>query len=1355
MKKITLSSFGFLAFWLFGVRSISAQQNNFPCISANTVEINNICKFSSYSYINNSWLKFVPDTSSLLINISNSGNTSNNALDSIIIFESTCDTSNIIYASKIDSGFLYISLQTLSINTEYFIHVLCTNNIPDENDKFELCIYKDFNNCGIELFDHYILLNEVPIIPTFGVIDPTNIPQGFYTINCFQTGGDIILENENTYVHVGSLANDPIVVYNFLDHTYIALSITQPSGVGTLHFTYNLPPDAYAGGSFCIECILYNIIGQEAVCSDEACYYICPDEPIFSQDQSICLGECATLEVVDGNTYTWTDLSTGLVIGNSSSISVCPQTTTSYKVTGFHCQSVEYNHIFTVTVKQPPVINIIGNQTICEDECVTLNTSGGLSTFVWSPATGLNNPNIAIPTACPSTTTTYTLSGVGSNGCSNSASTTVIVNPLPVALIDGYKYTCCATNNVYIATPGFVSYDWEISNNVFFTGDGTNQINVFWGSLTGTSQIITLFITDANGCSNKIIFEVAPCCELPVDIANSIDYTTPDCGPVLLSDLIANNGWTSLISGSQIEINADLIVDVNLTIQDQSTVYVAPERKIIVEPGIILSIVKNSVVKAKCNDMWDGIYVSDISSTVRVSESVIQDALNAIVSENGGLYRIDKSSLLNNHIGIWAKNYNGNHAGYIRESEIRSVTGTLLPPYAGIFSRTYYGIRVENVRDIKFGDASLVDYTNDFRNLVFGIKADLSNIIVVNNIFRNIVNPNSPAGCKGCDCQEGTAICVTANKLATKTAIIGGSGLEKNTLRNCYEGIKGFNYVNLEVRNNDLRDITSHAIFNDNSPNQISKILNNRIVNFNVGIRFNGISGSNNTIVGNTLINNLNITNIVITNVGIYIDNTFKQHPQNLVIGQNDIRSVKTGIWLRNVSGPDVKITNQNLIKFNQLASNNFLPGATYYGIRIENSDDIEISDNRIEKPGQIISSQSDAKNLIGISVENSPASKVTLNEMKKMGKGILAYNICSKSMLGCNTLNKCFDGFYFTGSSANQNGADISYQIINPNTGLPLPTGNIWINSFNSDLAGFIFPPIEWYTNNSYNPTTPSLISGSLIDPLNLNQAINLGNVSPDCSVILQSASPPMKRKAEVEFIASGSNMGSSEYKFLTDQYGYKSIEKNAWLNLNTTDDIVYQNFHASCLPTNISKLKQFEDFVCTEDYSNAEIITNAFVSNNDIEATHKIVNDLVIKNYNIGLDQQDSTMLENIAYLNPSIYGEAVIDARVILEWDLPIEENPQARSEVFLADNKICNDRKLEVNIYPNPSSDRIIIETNGNSYNIFIIDMLGKIQVSKNLTGTKSQLDVSVLPVGVYMINIIEGDQSVSKRFIRIN
>jgi len=76
-----------------------------------------------------------------------------------------------------------------------------------------------------------------------------------------------------------------------------------------------------------------------------------------------------------------------------------------------------------------PTINV-DDETICEGDFVTL-TASGATTYVWSPGTGLSSTTGTTVTANPTTTTTYTVEGTDANGCVNSTTVDVNVNPLP------------------------------------------------------------------------------------------------------------------------------------------------------------------------------------------------------------------------------------------------------------------------------------------------------------------------------------------------------------------------------------------------------------------------------------------------------------------------------------------------------------------------------------------------------------------------------------------------------------------------------------------------------------------------------------------------------------------------------------------------------------------------------------------------------------------------------------------------------------------------------------------------------------------------------------------------------------
>ncbi|HEY4338218.1 MAG TPA: gliding motility-associated C-terminal domain-containing protein, partial [Puia sp.] len=83
-----------------------------------------------------------------------------------------------------------------------------------------------------------------------------------------------------------------------------------------------------------------------------------------------------------------------------------------------------------------------------------------LTSYGWTPSTGLSDPTLTNPIASPSITTTYTLAVIGGNGCSASSSTTITVNPLPVIQTRS-DTTLCGTPGVILTTTSDQPDDFE------------------------------------------------------------------------------------------------------------------------------------------------------------------------------------------------------------------------------------------------------------------------------------------------------------------------------------------------------------------------------------------------------------------------------------------------------------------------------------------------------------------------------------------------------------------------------------------------------------------------------------------------------------------------------------------------------------------------------------------------------------------------------------------------------------------------------------------------------------------------------------------------------------------------------
>ena len=202
-------------------------------------------------------------------------------------------------------------------------------------------------------------------------------------------------------------------------------------------------------------------------------------------DVQICSGESTTLSASgSGGTYLW---STGQ---SGSSIVVSPSTTTTYTVTATLNGCTATDNV-TVTVGNITAV-VTPDQAICEGSSLTLTVSGG-TTYEWS--TGETGTSINVS---PSSTTTYTVTAT-QGACTDEASVTVTVNPIPTASVTPDQEICAGTT-VTLTASGGTTYLWN-------TGQTSATINV----TPPVTTTYTVTVTQS-GCSSSasVVVDVNP-----------------------------------------------------------------------------------------------------------------------------------------------------------------------------------------------------------------------------------------------------------------------------------------------------------------------------------------------------------------------------------------------------------------------------------------------------------------------------------------------------------------------------------------------------------------------------------------------------------------------------------------------------------------------------------------------------------------------------------------------------------------------------------------------------------------------------------------------------------------------------
>lgn len=180
----------------------------------------------------------------------------------------------------------------------------------------------------------------------------------------------------------------------------------------------------------------------------------------LSATGSVCAGDSLQLNAGGGTSYLWTPAAT-LSNAGIANPKAGPAATTNYQVVVSNAAGCKDSASVTVTVRPKPVVSVLpASATLCRGDSVQLAATGGGS-YQWSPAGGLNNPAIGNPKAAPAASTSYKVVVSNAQGCKDSASIAITVNPLPVLTLNPAAASFCAGDSVQLSAAGANTYRWS------------------------------------------------------------------------------------------------------------------------------------------------------------------------------------------------------------------------------------------------------------------------------------------------------------------------------------------------------------------------------------------------------------------------------------------------------------------------------------------------------------------------------------------------------------------------------------------------------------------------------------------------------------------------------------------------------------------------------------------------------------------------------------------------------------------------------------------------------------------------------------------------------------------------------
>ena len=168
---------------------------------------------------------------------------------------------------------------------------------------------------------------------------------------------------------------------------------------------------------------------------------------------SICFGASFT-PVVSSNatSYSWSPTA-GVSNAAIATPVFSPSATTTYTLLA-RLGSCSSQRAMTITIFPGAVANAGADAQIIAGDVYTMQASGSAGTYLWSPATALNNATLLNPNANPSVTTTYSLRVTTPQGCAAIDDMTLTVIPYCIKPMNAFTPNGDGINDRWLITNG-------------------------------------------------------------------------------------------------------------------------------------------------------------------------------------------------------------------------------------------------------------------------------------------------------------------------------------------------------------------------------------------------------------------------------------------------------------------------------------------------------------------------------------------------------------------------------------------------------------------------------------------------------------------------------------------------------------------------------------------------------------------------------------------------------------------------------------------------------------------------------------------------------------------------------------
>lgn len=208
--------------------------------------------------------------------------------------------------------------------------------------------------------------------------------------------------------------------------------------------------------------------------------------------------DSSTLIIASGaSNYSWFP-STGLSATTGDSVIANPTVTTVYSVASENINGCIDTATITIALIPKPIISVTqANPKLCFGFKTKL-TASGISSYLWSPSTGLSDTTGDTTIANPTITTTYIISGKDNNGCYSSDTFVLKVDSNPKAIVTPNPAIICDGTPKTLTASGAAYYFWSPSSGLNKTSGSSVIVNTVF------ANTYTVIAVDTNGCKDTL-----------------------------------------------------------------------------------------------------------------------------------------------------------------------------------------------------------------------------------------------------------------------------------------------------------------------------------------------------------------------------------------------------------------------------------------------------------------------------------------------------------------------------------------------------------------------------------------------------------------------------------------------------------------------------------------------------------------------------------------------------------------------------------------------------------------------------------------------------------------------------------